>query len=155
MVALKAQFDADPSYIDEAPYDEETKGILRKMFAPLIVEKEVIKEVIKEAKVGRGRPTKDVALSSEDQTKIQTGIKTLMDELEALGAGEATLDTGARIQIIKTKAALHKELLQMQERVFNIKNTSQFQEVVLAILSDLISEADREVFLQRISPYRD
>jgi hypothetical protein len=156
MVTLKESFDADPSHLDAAPYDDQTKGLLRTMFAPKVVEKEVIKIVEKEApKAGRGRPSKDVKLNADDQEKVQKGIQTLMKELEALGVGESTLDTNARIQIIKTKAGLHRELLQMQERVFNIKTVSQFQEVVIAILEDLIDEKDREIFLARIAPYRD
>lgn len=154
MVTLKSDIDADPNILDKSPYDDETKRILRGMFEPKVIEKEVIKEVVREPKAGRGRPTKDIALTSEDQQKVHDNIKGLMNELDNLGTGDASLETNERIQIIKTKAGLNKELLQMQERVFNIKNLSVFQETVIAILEDLISEKDREVFLNRIAPYR-
>lgn len=160
LMQLKERVDADETALEGAPYDNETVSVLRRLFAPKIVEKKVEVEVIREAKTGRGRPTKDVALSAEDQDKLRTEIKSLMDELNKLGSGggedgTVVLETGERIQIVKVKASLLDQLLKMQERVFNIKRMSQFQEVVISILDDLVTEDDRETFLKRIEPYRD
>lgn len=160
LVSLKASFDADPTILESSEYDNETKGILQRMFAPKVVEKIVEKEIRVEAKAARGRPTKDVALTQQDQDKVHEEINKLMEELNSLGTGEGgegqpELETSARIQIIKTKASLVQQLLQMQERVFNIKRISSFQETVIAILDDFVTEADREAFLKRIEPYRD
>lgn len=160
LISLKQSVDSDATILDQSPYDNETKGILAKLFAPKIVEKKVEVEVVREVKAGRGRPTKDVSLSAEDQEKVKDEIGKLMNQLNNLGTGEGDggeggLETNERIQIIKTKASLLQQLLQMQERVFNIKRMSNFQETVITILDDLVSEDDREVFLKRIEPYRD
>lgn len=160
LINLKERIDADENALEGAPYDPETVSILRQLFAPKVVEKKVEVEVVREAKAGRGRPTKDVALSAEDQEKLKDEITDLMKQLNDLGTGggedgEVKLPTGERIQIVKVKAQLIDQLLKMQERVFNIKRMSQFQEVVIGILQDLVSEDDRELFLKRIEPYRD
>jgi hypothetical protein len=160
LISLKQSYDADSTILNESPYENEMKTILARLFAPKVVEKIVEKEVIREVKAGRGRPTKDVSLSAEDQEKVRDEIGKLMTQLNNLGTGEGEggeggLETNERIQIIKTKASLLQQLLQMQERVFNIKRMSSFQETVILILDDLVSEDDREVFLKRIEPYRD
>lgn len=161
LLSLKERVDADPEALETAPYDKETVGILNRLFAPKVIEKKVEVPVDRSPeRVSRGRPTKDVTLSGEDQDKLRTEISTLMEELNNLGngggeEGTVVLETGERIQIVKTKASLLDQLLKMQERVFNIKRMSTFQEVVIGILDDLVSEDDREVFLRRIEPYRD
>lgn len=160
LIQLKERVDADPDFLKtpDCPYDAETVRAIYSLFAPKVIEKIVEVEVervdMTEKKAGRGRPTKDVLLSSEDQEKVADHIKKLMEELDKLGDGEQTLEVSEKIQIMKTKAALTSELLKMQERVLNIKRMSDFQEVVIGILQDLVSEDGRQVFLKRIDPYR-
>lgn len=161
LLQLKERFDADETILEGSPYDPETVALLRDLFKAKVVEKRVEVEVQTKVKAGRGRPTKDVALSAEDQEKLRGTIQDLIKELEELGDGSGegeggkNLPTGERIQIIKTKGGLLDQLLKQQERVFNIKRMSEFQEVVIAILDDLVSEEDREIFLKRLEPYRD
>lgn len=159
LLQVKERVDADgPETLEGSDYDNETKNILLRLFAPKIVEKRVEVPQEKE-RAGRGRPTKDVALSPEDQEKLKGEIEKLMEELNKLGdtdnAKEVQLDTGQRIQIVKAKAGLLDQLLKMQERAFNIKRMSFFQETVIGILDDLVSEDDRETFLKRIDQFRD
>jgi hypothetical protein len=135
------------------PYDPETTEVLKKLLAPTVVEKIVEKEVHVEAKAGRGRPTKDIKLSEEDQKTITDEIKNLITELKDMGTGEA-LQTSERIQITKTKANLLDQLLKMRERNTSAQKTEEFMETVIKILEDFVSEADREQFLRRLEPYR-
>jgi len=159
LLGVKERVDADADALEGAPYDNETKSLLQRLFAPKVVEKRVEVPVDREPeKAGRGRPSNDVALSAEDQDKLKSEIDSLMEELNQLGKGKdddtVTLDTGERIKIIQVKSRLLDQLLKMQERIFNVKRNSEFQTVVIGILDDLVSEDDREVFLKRINPYR-
>lgn len=137
----------------DCPYDDETKDALRRLLAPRIVEKVVEKEVIVEAKSGRGRPTKDVKLDADDQRKVLEEIQSTIKDLNEMGSGQG-LQTNERIQIAKTKTGLLDALLKMMERHTTVAKMEGFKEEVIKILDDLVSEADRELFLKRIEPLR-
>lgn len=151
--SIKEHLEGDPDYLEDenCPYDPETKAILKELLATRIVEKIIEKEV--ESKRGRGRPSKDVALSDEDQATVKEAIKELIDGLNEMGTGEG-LATNERIQITKTKTALVEQLLKMQERAFNVKRMSEFMETVIAILDGLIDEKGREQMMKMLEPFR-
>lgn len=154
LLELKERVLADPDFFENAtdlPYDGQTLSSLKKILAPQIVTKTIEKEVA--AKESRGRPTKDITLSQEDQEKVRTELQKLLDNLNTMADGPG-LETSERIQITRLKTNLIEQLLKLQERAFNVKKMSQFQEVVVGILDDLMSESDREQFLKRIDPYR-
>lgn len=137
----------------QSPYDSETTDILKRLLAPTTVEVVVEKEVPVEMKAGRGRPSKEVRLSQEDQEKLHSEIRELIDALNTMGTGEG-LQTNERIQITKTKANLVDQLLKMRERNVTAQKMEEFMEVTISILNDFVSEADRETFLRRLEPYR-
>lgn len=154
LVDLKERIEENPDMMADSPYDAETRRVLLDLFKPKEVIREVIKEVARPA--GRGRPSKDVALSEEDMEKVRENIANLLTQLHNMGTGEGEkLETNERIQIIKTKANLNEQLLKMQERVFNIKRMSDFQTIVLGIVEDLVPDDDKHIFLERIGAYRD
>lgn len=153
---LKERMDEDPAFIETSPYDNEARRVLSSLFEPKVVEKEVVREVVREVKAGRGRPTKDVALSEEDQEQVRRNIADLLAQLNDMGTGEdEKLETNERIQIIKTKANLNEQLLKMQERVFNVKRMSDFQTIVLGVVEDLVPDADKHLFIERLEAYRE
>jgi hypothetical protein len=137
----------------ECPYDKEVVDLLKKLLAPEIKEVVVEKEVQVEAKVGRGRPSKDIKLSEEDQQKLTTEIRDLMTALNEMGTGEG-LETRDRLAITKTKANLVDQLLKMRERNTTAQRMEEFMEVVIGIVADVGSEKDREIFLRKLEPYR-
>lgn len=152
LIGLKSQLDtlADPT----CPYDEETKAALLDLLAPKVVEKVVEKEVTVTPKSARGRPTKDIKLSDEDQEMVLTEIKAMIESLNGLGTGEVQLPVNEKIQIAKTKTGLLDQLLKMIERHTTTQRLESFKEEVIRILDDLVSEADREIFMKRLEPFR-
>lgn len=138
----------------ESPYDKETTDILKRLLAPEIKEVVTIKEVQVEAKSGRGRPSKDVRLSEEDQEKLTKEIRSLIDDLNNMGTGDTTLPTGERIQITKAKTNLVDQLLKMRERNVTAQKMEAFQETVIEILDAVVDEEGRELFLKKMEPYR-
>ena len=157
LLELKVATEADDALLSsaECPYDRETVDALNKIFEVRTVEKEVIKEVIKEEKPQRGRPTVDPKLSEDDQQEVEDSARELLTQLKALGEGETGLDTQTKITIIKAKAVLIEQLVKLRERWHNVKRVATFQAVVIGILDDLVGEDDRQEFLKRVEPYRE
>jgi predicted ArsR family transcriptional regulator len=137
----------------DSPYDEETTSVLKKLLSPTVVEKIVEKEVPVETKAGRGRPSKDIRLSEEDQQTLTKELRELVDALNTMGTGEG-LETKERIAITKTKASVLDQILKMRERNTSAQKVEEFMETVIKMLEDFVSEADREQFLKRMEPYR-
>lgn len=160
LAGLKASFDADPDYLKhpDCPYDADTVKMLEELFEARVVE--VIKEVqVERPERGKvGRPSKSGELADEDAGEVENEAVTLLRELRNLGKdadGELkNLDTGTRLQIIKTQAALMEKLVSIRERFTNVRKVSQFQQTVITILDDLVAEDNRDEFLKRIEPYR-
>jgi hypothetical protein len=153
LIGLKNQLETlnEPA----CPYDEETKQALLDLLAPKVVEKVVEKEVVVEAKAGRGRPSKDIRLSDEDQQLVLDEIKSTLKSLNELGTGEnESLDTKERIAIAKTKGDQLERLLKMLERFTGAERVQKFMDDVIRILDDLVPEKDREIFQKRLEPYR-
>lgn len=154
LVELQKDLAADPKFLEheECPYDNDTKEVLRALITPRTVEVTVEKVVTTGAAPGRGRPSKDVKLSEEDQQTILDGIKKTLKELDELGIDGAEINE--KVQIAKTRTALLGELLKMQERHYSISKTQEFIETVIGILEDLCDEKTRETFMSRIEAYR-
>lgn len=151
LIGLKTQLD---TLADEAcPYDDETKQALLELLAPKVVEKIVEKEVQVESKASRGRPSKDVRLSEEDQQMVLDEIKKTITDLNAVEITEG-MDVREKIALFKTKGDQLERMLKMLERHTTVQRMGEFQEQVIRILDDLVSEADRENFMKRLEPFR-
>jgi len=151
LIGLKNQLDT--LALPECPYDEETKNALLELLAPKVVEKIIEKEVLTEAKAGRGRPSKDIRLSDEDQQMVLDEIKQTIKDLNDVGSGTG-LQVNEKIQIAKTKGDQLERLLKMLERHTTVQRVGEFQETVIRILDDLVSEKDKEIFMKRLEPFR-
>jgi hypothetical protein len=154
LVEIKKRLETEPEWLDspDCPYEGDVRTILKDLLATKIVEKIVERNVGAGKPAARGRPSKDVELSEEDQALVRTEIKKMIAELNALdGKG---LETNELIQITKTKSSLLESALKQQERAFNVKRMSEFKSVVMTILDDLVDESGRETFLKRLEPYR-
>lgn len=150
LIGLKSQLDtlADPA----CPYDEETKTALMELLAPKVIEKIVEKEV-PQAGAGRGRPTKDIRLSDEDQQLVLDEIRATIESLNTLEATDG-MDVREKLALLKTKGDQLERMLKLAERHTTVQKMGEFQEQVIRILDDLVSEADRENFMKRLEPYR-
>jgi len=154
LVELKDRVMADPDFLDgpDVPYDGEALTVLKKILQPQVVTK-VVEKTVAAPKNERGRPGKDVVLSEEDQQKVRDQLQKLIDDVNAMEVSK-TIDTKDQIAIARLKSNLIEQLLKLQERAFNVKRMSLFQEVVINILDDLVDEKGRETFLAKIEPYR-
>lgn len=157
LLDLKRQYDADPLFlrVPECPYDVETVEMLEKILTSRTVEVEKIVEKIVEVEAKVDKAERRERLTEDEQELVDKTVGDMLKDLNKLGEGEKGLDTQTKIQIIKAKATLIDQMLKMHERVMNVKRVANFQTVVISILDDLVSEADRDIFLQRLEPYND
>lgn len=153
LLTLKQQIDADPDYLKDSPYDSETSEILKKLFETKVVEKVVEKYIQAPAKVGRGRPSKDIQLGEEDEIKIEQEISKLLASLDKLDVQE-NMEVSQKIAITKNKRDLLESILKMRERETTVRKTEEFKETIINILQDLVSEKDREIFMKRLNGLR-
>jgi hypothetical protein len=153
LAEVKNQLAADADFLasEECPYDNETKELLSELLAQKVVE--VAVEKVVQATPGRGRPSKEIKLSEEDQQAVIDGIKATMAELDEMSKKEG-LETSERIQIAKTRTSLLDQLLKMQERHYSVTKQQEFIETTIGILTDLVGEREREVMLSRLEQYR-
>lgn len=154
LAEVKNQLAADPAWLDhdECPYDPEVKELLKELVTAKTVEV-AVEKVVSTGPGQRGRPSKDVRLSEEDQQAVLDGIKKTMTELDEM-ANKEGLETSERIQIAKTRTSLLDQLLKMQERHYSVTKQAAFVENVIGILGDLVGEKEREVMLARLEQYR-
>jgi predicted ArsR family transcriptional regulator len=151
LIGLKSQLDTLEN--PDCPYDDETKLALAELLAPKVIEKIVEKEVQVESKNGRGRPTKDIRLSAEDEQLVLDEIRATIKSLNDLDATDG-MDVREKLALLKTKGDQLERMLKLAERHTTVQKMGEFQEQVIKILDDLVSEADREQFMKRLEPYR-
>lgn len=160
LAGLKSAMDAEEGYLrrQECPYDEDTVKMLEELFKPREIE--VIKEVPVRDEPGRkkvGRPSDKASLNDEDAAEVEEEARAMLKDLREMGKGPGELppmDTQTRLQIIKVQTQLMEKLVSIRERFSNVRKVAQFQATVIQILDELIDEDDREVFLQKLEPFR-
>src|SRR3546814_1945559 len=85
-----------------------------------------------------------------DQEKIAEGLGDLMEQLKGM-EDEEDLDQAARLAVFKLKTTIIEKIINLRERVLNIKRIANFDAVAISVLDDLVKEEDRATFLYRIS----
>ncbi|WOF44351.1 hypothetical protein KNJ79_05310 [Sphingopyxis indica] len=155
--SLKKHYLADQEIFDrpDCPYDIDVRNVLKEI---LQIEERVVE--VEKRIVNDGSPErrkKAPGLAEEDQEKIAAELAELLEQLKGMeeGEGENELDPSARLAVFKLKTTIIEKIINLRERVLNIKRIAQFEAVVISILDDLVQEDDREVFLERIAPYRE
>ena len=161
IMVIRQQTEMFEDYFENkaCPYDEDTKRQLQKLFAVIEVEKIVEKVIEREIKVevekptGQRGPKVKMKTSGVSLEEVSKEIQDIREELKTLKTDSVGLDTGDRIQIIKTRATLVEKLVSMDEKVNNLKRLSTFQSVTMGILDDLMEEEQRKQVIKRIEPF--
>jgi hypothetical protein len=124
------------------------------------VEIEVIKEVIvdKPQRGQVGRPTGKKELNDDDAEELEAEAREMLKELREMAKDDdgalKSLDTGTKLQILKTRTTLMEKLVSIRERWTSARKVAEFQQIVIGILDDLVAEEKRDEFLARLEPHR-
>lgn len=155
---LKRHYTVDPEIFQrsDCPYDSDVRAVLEEILKVETVERIVEKRVVHEsAGSGKRGPRPKMGLSEADQELVSNELTELLDELKKMNDPDKDLDQSAKLAVFKLKVSIIESIVKLRERVLNIKRIAGFEAVVISILDDLVSEDDREVFLDRIAPYRE
>lgn len=166
-LTIKQQMGQHEGYLEspDCPYDEFTRIQLVRLTNREVVEKvvETVIEKVVERKAetavraaeGGGTGPKKVTLktSGVDQQAVSAEIQGLRTELAQLKMDSKGLQTSDKLAIIKVRAGLVEKLVQMDERINNLKRLSLFQSTVMGVLDDVVDEGGRKEFLKRIEPF--
>lgn len=166
-LTIRQQMTQFEDYLDssDCPYDKDTKKQLARLLTTEVVEKIVEVEKIIERKVevaqraaeggGTGPKKTSLKTSGVNLEEVSTEIQDLRKELQQLKMDSKNLQTGDKIQIIKTRAGLVEKLVSMDEKVNNLKRLSLFQSTVMGIMDDLIPPDRRKDFIKRLTPFAE
>src|SRR3546814_8750340 len=78
-----------------------------------------------------------------DQEKIAEELGDLMEQLKGM-EDEEDLDQAARLAVFKLKTTIIEKIINLRERVLNIKRIANFEAVVISVLDDLVKERSEE-----------
>lgn len=159
LLAMRQEYGADPALLnaETCPYDAETVAALKELLVVPAAYVPVEMEVKPAGKVGRPRGEDALAkMRSETRMAASEELETVRSELNKLREdGKILTDVGDRISVIKTAVALTEKIVVLEERVYNVKRTARFQQMVIADLDDLMPVDNRSEFLSRLATYAE
>lgn len=151
---LKRRYAADDKLfeLEDCPYDNETKAILREILevSVNVVEVEKVVEVEVAAK-SAGVTNEDMGMVEDELRLCLEEVRNLNKETEGVAA---KIDDETRIKIIRAKGALLEQVIKLRERTMSTRRAAEFETTVIDILEDLVTEDDRAEFLKRLEKFK-
>jgi len=126
----------DPFYLDSdsCPYPEDMKSFLR-------------------THLGLAANPVSLDLFPDDQAleeAVDAQIKRLINDLEGFSKQLGTADHSEKLQYFKTKSVLIDKLVNMQERIINLKEMSEFRAVVLQFMDEVCTKDQISDLMKRL-----
>jgi hypothetical protein len=82
-----------------------------------------------------------------------TPIKAFNDIYRQLQDVPVTTDTKENIAMFKVRADLLTKMVSLKERAMNARDMARFQRTVVEVLDQIITPAQRNEFLEKLTPY--
>lgn len=142
---------ADPKYLDGriAPYDKPTREALKSMIPNPVVEA-TVEAGEERGKVGR--PKKGPVIPMDELEKEFQDLRTEINSLKTDAKG---LEPHERIQVVKTRAALIEKIIQMKERINNMKRNDKFIATVLQLMEDEVPQEVRLRVIDKLAEFAE
>lgn len=135
--AVLLQMEADPDFLDRpaCPYDEDTKAFFKK---------------ISRKEVQRGP---DPSIFDGDEAKLDVIERELGQLYHDLKQTSRSIPDGEseKIQLMRLSASILEKLVSMRKEVFNMKEMSEFQRLVLGFLEENCTPEQVEELKKRLS----
>lgn len=131
---MKALAAEHPSYWLTAPYGGDVQVILEDLLKPQVV-------------VHEAAPSAQVDGQSEWEF-LYAESKSLYTKLK--NAGEVNMEANEKMAFFRTATSLMEKLLSMQERANNLKQVSDFYQIVLDIMESELNGDQRTRVMQRL-----
>ena len=135
--AVVMNMEKDPGYLesDECPFSDSVKAFFRKKI---------------EVQAGLGAGGLDLFSEGGDLEAVSAQIKAVINDLEAFGQKLTIADSPDKMGYFRTKTALIEKLVNMQERVYNIKEINDFKSTILAFMNEVLTKDQITDFMQRL-----
>ena len=128
----------DPEYLksEECPYSREMVEFLTTLRPP------EVQDIFGDAVDG------DEAVLIDDQ------LKTIINDLEAMGASMVKADPKDRIDYYKAKTAMYDKLVTMRDKANNIKAMYDFQSTILGFMDEVLTKDQVTALMKRLDDVR-
>lgn len=135
--ALKALLEKNPNLLDDqhCPYDDDTRKFLSQMMS------------------GFGLTTKLAEIPLDTPEDLEQQLHQIYAELMSFGKKVSTTDAGDKIQWAKSVVGILDRLVTLRERVYNLKNYSDFQKRVLDFLEGILDSTQRSQFVENLGRF--
>ena len=123
----------DPLYLDrkECPYSDQVKALFRRF---------VTEEMV----------TVDVFAEGDYDNALDKQVEKIINDLEAYALTLGTGDVSERLQYLKTKTTLVEKLINMRERLVNLKELNEFRGVILGFMGDVCTKDQITDLMKRL-----
>lgn len=124
---------ANSAYLDspDCPYSESVKQFFR-----LSVEQSTV--------------TIDIFEGADEVDVIDRQIQKALSDLDAMGLTMLSAETNEKINYFKTKAMLIEKLIGLKERIFNLKEVSEFRNIMLEAIEQLLNKDQITEIMKRL-----
>ena len=135
LAAIEFKLKVDKGFLDRegCPYDEKTRVYLRKLVGGV------------DGGVGEA-----VDWGGDDLPVIESEIKRAITEMNRLFSTVQNLETSEKIQLLKAHSALLERLVAMNERVYNVKEISEFMRTMMTFMKEILSKDQIEMLRERV-----
>lgn len=135
--AVVGMMEKEPGYLDspECPYSDDIKKFFR--------------QKIEYSGSGK-REVPDLFGETDDLDAVAGQIKAIINDLEEFGRKLDISDSTDKMGYFRTKTALIEKLVNMQERVYNIKEVQEFRNTILAFMNEVLTKDQVTAFMQRL-----
>lgn len=95
-------------------------------------------------------PSVDIFEGEDDVDVMDKQIQKVLSDLDSMGAVMATAEVNERIAYFRAKTTLVEKLMNLKERVFNLKELAEFRGTVLQGLDDICDKDQITTFMKRL-----
>lgn len=126
----------NPEYLDapECPYSDSVKDLFRKFRGAAAT--------IEDFDLFDGDDEYEVVLDKQ--------VEKLLNDLESFGMTLGSGDTSEKIQYFKTKSVLIEKLVNLRERLMNLRELAEFRSVIIGFLEDVCDKDQVTKLMQRL-----
>ena len=133
MKSIELALDKDPSYLDKAEctYSDTVKNFFRARAAPKLT-----------------APIFTEEGATDEELDVQ--IKRLMSDLESFGQNLTSADHSEKLQYFKTKTVLIEKLVNIQEKILNLRELNEFRSVLLQFMEEICTKDQITTLMTRL-----
>lgn len=131
--AVRGLLAQDPDYLNEAPYDAQTKQFLAELCG---------------AKVSSAP-----AVTLETPEDLERELVALFNDLKTLQKDIQNVDARDKVQWAKAIVSILDRLIELRERNLNLKMLAEFQRTVITIMDEVLEPHQKTEISQRLQKF--